>query len=216
MKIDGNRLRAMRETRGWSQDQLAEFAGVNSRTVQRLEQRGSAALETMKAIAATLNVEIPELTASPNATGAPSPEPAQPQVLGTHGPLLAALTDALKETHHWRQHFNDLFTFRSFFFRKPDPPLFQALEQQAYLASTVSLQLHQDVSEGLRQLKKLGYEVQSFGGHIRSLSSVGYHVSAGVQQEATVIGNSLCDAIEFYLGRARKELLARVYPLHAA
>src|SRR5438128_1758539 len=137
MKIDANRLRLMRESRGWSQDQLAELAGVNRRTVQRLEKCGNASLETLRAIAVTLNVDISGFTAS-EATDRPSVEEEKVQLLGVYGPLLAALTDVLKENHHWRQHFNDLFMFRSFFFRKPDPPLFQALERQAHLASTVS------------------------------------------------------------------------------
>ena len=217
MKVNGERVREIREGRGWSQDQLAEFAGLHSRTVQRLERTGTGALETVKSLAATFEVEISELSVkrAPNPTTSQE-LPNTPELLGMYGPLLAAVTDALKETNHWRQHFNDLFMFRSFFIRKPDPPLFQAVEQHAQLASTVSLQLHQDIAEGVRQLKKLDYEVQSFGGHIRSLSNIGYHIAPEVQGEGTEVGNRLCDHIEFYLGRARKELIARVYPNHAA
>ena len=216
MKINGDTLRRIREARGWSQDQLAESACVNSRTVQRVERKGSAALDTIKSVAASLEIDIADLTVARASNQTTSSHSNQAPLLGTYGPMLAALTDALKETNHWRQHFNDLFMFRSFFFSKPNPPLFQAVEQQAHLASTVSLQLHQDIAEGIRQLKRLDYEVQSFSGHIRSLSSVGYHVSPEVQSEGTMIGNALCDGIEFYVGRARKELSDRVYAGHAA
>jgi len=212
MKISGEKVREIRERRGWSQEQLAELAGLNARTVQRLERSGNVSLETVKSVAATLEVEISEF--APPRTMWPGHD-TDPKLLGKYGPLLAALTDALKETNHWRQHFNDLFMFRGFFMRKPDPTLFEAVERQAHLASTVSLQLHQDIAEGVRQLRKLDYEVQSFGGHIRSLSRIGYHVSPEVQREGTIIGNSLCDHIEFHVGRARKELLARVFPQHA-
>jgi transcriptional regulator with XRE-family HTH domain len=212
MKIDKDKVRELREARGWSQEQLAEFARVHARTVQRLEKQGAGSLETIKAVAATLEADIaglaPTLPPSATASGV--------SLLGTYGPLLAALTDALKETHHWRQHFHDLFMFRSFFMRRPDPPLYADVEKHADIAATVSLQLHQDVSEGIRQLKRLDYEVQGFGGHIRSLASIGYHISPEVQREGTVLGNELCGHIEFYLGRARKELVARVYPTTAA
>lgn len=162
MKINRIRLRELRENRGWSQDQLAEFAALHARTIQRLERSGSASLETIKAIAATLEVDISQLASSEPQHPATFPAADRTLLLGSYGPLLAALTDALKETHHWRQHFNDLFMFRNFFLRKPDPPLFAFLEQYAHLASTVSLQLHQDIAEGIRQLKKLDYEVQGF------------------------------------------------------
>ena len=210
MKIDKDRVRKLREARAWSQEQLADLASLHARTVQRLEKTGAGSPETLKAVAATLEVDISalELAVVPPAT--------ESSLLGSYGPLLAALSDALKETHHWRQHFNDLFMFRSFFLRKPDPPLHEAVERHSHLAATVSLQLHQDIAEGVRQLKKLDYEVQGFGGHIRGLSRVGYHISPEVQREGTIIGNMLCDHIEFYLGRARKELVARVYPNHAA
>lgn len=211
-----NKVKELRRSNGWSQRQLAEAADVSLKTIQRLERRGSASLETLAAIANVFKVSIGDLTSTNSSNAEAMSAGASTSILGKYGPLLAALTDALKETHHWRQHFNDLFMFRSFFMRKPDPPLFEAVEHQAHLASTVSLQLHQDIAEGVRQLKKLDYEVQSFGGHIRSLSSIGYHVSPEVQREGTVIGNALCNHIEFYLDRARRELIARVFPEHAA
>ena len=36
MKIDAQRVRAVREARGWSQEQLATVAGLSPRTIQRL------------------------------------------------------------------------------------------------------------------------------------------------------------------------------------
>ena len=56
MKIDPTRLRQLREQRAWSQEQLAEIAGLNVRTVQRVEASGSASLETRMALAAALEV----------------------------------------------------------------------------------------------------------------------------------------------------------------
>lgn len=210
MNTTTNRARALRRANGWSQQQLAEAANVSVKTIQRLEREGTSSLETLAAVASVFNVPIEQL--SEGFADSPVASPTSASILGSYGPLLAAITDALKETHHWRQHFDDLFMFRSFFIRPPDSPLFEAVERQAYLAATVSLQLHQDVGEGVRQLKNLDHEVRSLGGHIRSLSSIGYRVSPEVQRDANVIGDSLCGHIEFYLGRAKKELVEKVFP----
>jgi len=47
---------------GWTQEQLADHAGVSIRTVQRIENGSKATLETLKCLAATFDVSIAELT----------------------------------------------------------------------------------------------------------------------------------------------------------
>jgi len=44
-------IRAFREGRGWSQEQLAEISGLNVRTIQRVEQGHAASLDTRRALA---------------------------------------------------------------------------------------------------------------------------------------------------------------------
>ena len=61
MQIDSNRLRSEREKRAWSQDQLAEVAGVALRTIQRVETTGAGSYETAKAIAAVFEVDVSQL-----------------------------------------------------------------------------------------------------------------------------------------------------------
>ena len=61
MKIDPGRLRQLREQRAWSQEQLAEVAGLSVRTVQRAESGGAASLETRMALAAALGMEPADL-----------------------------------------------------------------------------------------------------------------------------------------------------------
>ncbi len=56
MKIDPAIVRRLREQRAWSQEQLAEIAGVSVRTVQRVETGGSGSLDTRMALAAALEV----------------------------------------------------------------------------------------------------------------------------------------------------------------
>src|SRR5678809_11139 len=67
MKIDGNRIRSLRDAKAWSQEHLANAAGLSSRTVQRVEAENIASSETRLAIAATLGVPaaslMPELPA---------------------------------------------------------------------------------------------------------------------------------------------------------
>ena len=61
MKTDPQRLKQLREQRGWSQEQLAEIAGLSTWTVQRVEARGAASLETRMALAAALGIDASEL-----------------------------------------------------------------------------------------------------------------------------------------------------------
>ncbi len=61
MKIDANRIKALREARGWSQEHLAAVSGLSPRTVQRLESEGKASHESRMAVAAAFGVEPAQL-----------------------------------------------------------------------------------------------------------------------------------------------------------
>lgn len=75
MKIDSQKVRQLREARGWSQEHLAEVAGLSGRTVQRIESDGNASPESRMALAAALGVDAAALGLP--ATGA-TPVAAQP------------------------------------------------------------------------------------------------------------------------------------------
>ena len=49
-------IKNMRLSKGWSQEQLADFSGLSVRTVQRLERGHSTGLESLNCIAAVLEV----------------------------------------------------------------------------------------------------------------------------------------------------------------
>lgn len=51
-------VKKLRLQRGWSQEQLAELAGVSVRTIQRIERGFAPGLETAKALAAVFEVEL--------------------------------------------------------------------------------------------------------------------------------------------------------------
>jgi XRE family transcriptional regulator, regulator of sulfur utilization len=51
-------VRKLRLKRGWSQNQLAEMAGVTTRTIQRIEQGHRPSMETCKALASVFEVDL--------------------------------------------------------------------------------------------------------------------------------------------------------------
>ena len=54
-------IRKYRLQRGWSQDQLAEIAGLSVRTVQRIERGQTPGLESLKSLAAAFDISLDEL-----------------------------------------------------------------------------------------------------------------------------------------------------------
>lgn len=61
MNINRKLILALRKERSWSQDELAVAAGLNLRTVQRIERSGMASLQSKKALAAAFNMEVTDL-----------------------------------------------------------------------------------------------------------------------------------------------------------
>ncbi|MFF9248790.1 helix-turn-helix domain-containing protein [Streptomyces globisporus] len=84
----GDRIRALREFRDITQDQLAERAGVSVDTIRKLEQgvRESARINTLRALARALDVQLERLVGQPTVT----------QQLTDDGGLLA-LRDAIQD-----------------------------------------------------------------------------------------------------------------------
>ncbi|HDT6507567.1 TPA: helix-turn-helix domain-containing protein [Klebsiella aerogenes] len=56
------RVKQLRLQRAWSQEQLAELAGVSVRTIQRLENGDRPGLETLSALAAVFEINVAELS----------------------------------------------------------------------------------------------------------------------------------------------------------
>ena len=54
-------VRKLRLQRGWSQDQLAQLSGLSIRTIQRIERGKKAGLESLKSLAAVLEVQVADL-----------------------------------------------------------------------------------------------------------------------------------------------------------
>lgn len=88
MKIDALKIRQLREARGWSQEHLAEVAGLSARTVQRIEAESNASPESRMALAAALGIDTIDL-----GMAAPASPPAVP--LDTSVP---------RRTGSWQHH----------------------------------------------------------------------------------------------------------------
>ena len=54
-------VKKLRKRNSWSQEQLAQFAGVSLRTIQRVEAGNQASIETLKSLASVFEVEISKL-----------------------------------------------------------------------------------------------------------------------------------------------------------
>lgn len=65
MKINGEKVRSLREARSWSQEHLANAAGLSARTIQRVEIEGTGSAETRLALAAALAVSVSTLIPEP-------------------------------------------------------------------------------------------------------------------------------------------------------
>ena len=61
MKINSALVLQLRNARSWSQEELATAAGLNLRTIQRIENEASASLQSMKALASVFNIDIKAL-----------------------------------------------------------------------------------------------------------------------------------------------------------
>ena len=63
--IDPERVKNLRLERAWSQEQLAEFSGLSLRTIQRIEKRGKASMESKKALASVFEIDLAALAPDP-------------------------------------------------------------------------------------------------------------------------------------------------------
>lgn len=61
MRINAELVLKVRKANSWSQEELAIAAGLNLRTIQRIERESSASLQSKKALASALEIDIQDL-----------------------------------------------------------------------------------------------------------------------------------------------------------
>ncbi len=64
-KADTAKIKRWREERHWSQEHLADLAGIGLRTIQRIENGEPASNDSLKALAAAFNVDVSALSIDP-------------------------------------------------------------------------------------------------------------------------------------------------------
>ncbi len=92
-------IRLQRLKNGWSQEQLAEMAGLSTRTVQRIERGAKASPETLKCLAAVLDTDF--TTLQETQTMQPTAQMTQSET---------AEQDALEYVRDIKAFYNHLFT----------------------------------------------------------------------------------------------------------
>lgn len=60
-KVNTQKIKNLREQRGWSQNQLAQMSGISLRTLQRMEKDGNCSIESVKSIASVFEVDFKEI-----------------------------------------------------------------------------------------------------------------------------------------------------------
>jgi transcriptional regulator with XRE-family HTH domain len=61
MKINVELVLKARKQKSWSQEELAIASGLNLRTIQRIESEASASLQSKKALASALDLDVQDL-----------------------------------------------------------------------------------------------------------------------------------------------------------
>ena len=61
MKIDAELILSLRTEKFWSQEELAIAAGLNIRTIQRIEKEATISLQSKKALASAFDIDIHDL-----------------------------------------------------------------------------------------------------------------------------------------------------------
>tara|TARA_R110000787_G_C13280540_1_gene432460 strand:+ start:204 stop:665 length:462 start_codon:yes stop_codon:yes gene_type:complete len=69
-KADAAKIKRWRDERHWSQEHVADLAGIGLRTIQRIENGEPASQESLKALAAAYNVDVVALSVDQEAEAA--------------------------------------------------------------------------------------------------------------------------------------------------
>lgn len=88
LRPDGGRIRALRITRGWPQEQLAHVAGVDARAIRKVEIGGDASFETLRSIAGAFGLHVHELMRESENTAVQS-GPLRIRLAATCAPVLS-------------------------------------------------------------------------------------------------------------------------------
>lgn len=63
MRVHSELVKKLRTEKHWSREELAAACGINLRTIQRIENRGTGSPESVKALAAVFGIDADDLLA---------------------------------------------------------------------------------------------------------------------------------------------------------
>ena len=66
IKVDSDKIRLWRKERLWSQEQVAEKAGISLRTIQRIENSGAASHDSAASLATVFDAKVSDLLVDEN------------------------------------------------------------------------------------------------------------------------------------------------------
>ena len=61
MDVNAQQIKSQRNSRGWTQQHLADVCNVSLRTIQRVERYGAASSDTVMGIASAFEIELVEI-----------------------------------------------------------------------------------------------------------------------------------------------------------
>ncbi len=67
MEVNAQKIKGLRQDKGWTQQHMAEVCGLSLRTVQRAENYGNCSADTLQAVASVLEVALSDLKLVPPA-----------------------------------------------------------------------------------------------------------------------------------------------------
>ena len=82
MQIHSHIIKQVRDQKCWSQQQLADMSGISLRTLQRVEAKSVASQETIKALAAVLEIDCEQLVVSETEVKNPDQHPLAVELRG--------------------------------------------------------------------------------------------------------------------------------------
>ncbi|GEA12210.1 helix-turn-helix transcriptional regulator [Alteromonas sp. KUL49] len=65
MEVNAQKIKGLRQDKGWTQQHMADACGLSLRTVQRAENYGNCSADTLQAISSVLEVELRTLKLVP-------------------------------------------------------------------------------------------------------------------------------------------------------
>ena len=149
-------IKRERNERAWTQSQLAEIAGVNLRTIQRVEKDGVASFETLMGIASAFDIDVRELNQP--ATGNQRKNSQRSVYLLPRIPTGKHLTNVISEADQFQLEHDEASDPRSIGAMKGILELLKGDVVRLYDASPIErIQVEAELTQEIKGLENYGF-----------------------------------------------------------